>query len=148
MDIDEFCELEERLVGVISRLIRVEDAILRLTENLNGEHTMSEKDDRTSMSDTGIKMFTVKVPQICDSCIEDAMLRVADNPDQNQLYHHCPHIDTLAHLRLEQHQGRPAITQWILQGPLPQAEAVKIIKSLGESMDAQVTLLTGSQRVN
>jgi hypothetical protein len=94
------------------------------------------------------KIFTVKIPTICPECIDDVMQLAVDNPGLHQLYHHCPHYDCLVHMRLEQHEGLPAITQWILQGPLPQAEAVKIIETLGHDMDAQVSLLTGSQRVN
>ena len=100
------------------------------------------------MNERLMKIYMAKPPYLCPECAVDIANLVAENTELDQLYHHCPHTDTLVHMRLEQHEGRPAITQWILQGPVPQAEAVTIIESLGESMDAQVTLLTGSQRVN
>ena len=95
-----------------------------------------------------LKLYATPMPTICPECRADIARLVAENTGLDQLYHHCPHSDTLVHMRLEQHQGRPAITQWILQGPLPQEKALEIIKALGADMGAQVSLLTGSERVN
>jgi hypothetical protein len=88
------------------------------------------------MTDREMKTYMTKPPYLCPECAVDVARLIAENTDLDQLYHHCPHSDTLVHMRIEQHEGRPAIVQWVLQGPVPQAEACRIIETLGQSLDA------------
>ena len=48
------------------------------------------------MTDKELKIYVTQPPHLCPDCTFDIAHLVAENTELDQLYHHCPHTDTLA----------------------------------------------------
>lgn len=124
MDLEFLIEVEERLTGVISRLIRVEDAVISLTKTMNGG-TMNP-----------IKY--VSFPEICGSCLNALLKDATTHPDRPYASVWCPHGQVVASATLVDYKGERVIGGWSMAGPLSQQQAEQMVESQAASVGCQV----------
>ena len=75
----------------------------------------------------------VFLPQICPDCLKKVMNLAAEQEQLKQIVVHCPHHDGLIHAQVSKLDGERIISQWIIQGPLPQKEALQIIHQVSQN---------------
>lgn len=85
---------------------------------------------------------SVNMPFPCKECLQEVFDIVRSDERATQVAHHCPHHDVLIHAQVDDMDGERIISQWIVQGPLPQREAVKVIKGLGVTLGQPMQLQT------
>ena len=75
----------------------------------------------------------VNMPFPCQDCLKAVFELVRGDDTATQVAHHCPHHDSLIHAQVSTLGNERVISQWIVQGPISQREAVKVIEGLGQA---------------
>jgi len=77
------------------------------------------------------KFLTVAWPTLCDECGTELAKKAHGRPDLDVLTTWCPHTQTFAMAYVGDVEGKRAIFKWDVTGPVPEAEALEMIRNLG-----------------